>query len=76
MMSACVVGVNLSDSVCLPSSSIGLVVLLRSLMFLLLMAARVGGGQLLDLVASTSISWFGRSVVMVRWLPGSSIFLA
>ena len=31
------------------------------------MDARVGGGQLLDLLASTSISWSGRFVLTDRW---------
>ena len=40
----CVVGVSLSDSVFLPSISLGFVVVLWILMLLFLMAARVGGG--------------------------------
>ena len=62
----CVVGVSLSDSVCFPSIRIGLEVLLCIFIVLLLMAARVGGGQLLDFVASTSISWLGRSVLISK----------
>ena len=69
----CVVGVSLSDSVFLPSISIGLVVLLWISMLLFLMDASVGGGQLVDLVASTSISWSGRFVLINRWSPGSRI---
>ena len=69
----CVVGV--SDSVFLPSISIGLVELLWISMLLFLMDARVGGGQLLDLLASTSISWSGRFVLTDRWSPGRRILL-
>ena len=61
-----IVGVSLSDSVFLPSIIIGLVVLLYISMLLFLMDARVGGGQLLDLLASTSISWSGRFVLTDR----------
>ena len=62
----CVVGVSLRDSVFLPSIIIGLVVLLYISMLLFLMDARVGGGQLFDIVASTTICWSGKSVVTVR----------
>ena len=71
----CVVGDSLRDSVFLPSIIIGLVVLLYISMLLFLMDARVGGGQLLDLLASTSISWSGRFVLTDRWSPGSRILL-
>ena len=71
----CVVGVSLSDSVFLPSIIIGLVVLLYISMLLFLMDASVGGGQLVDLVASISISWPGRFVLTDRWSPGSRILL-
>ena len=42
-------------------------------MLLFLIDASVRGGQLVDLVASTSISWSGRFVLTDRWSPGSRI---
>ena len=70
-----VVGVSFRDSVLLPLMSIGLVVVLWISMLWFLMDANVGGGQLLELVASTNISWSGRCVLTDRWSPGSRIFL-
>ena len=68
-----VVGVSFRDSVFLPSMSTGLVVVLWISMLWFLMDANVGGGQLLELVASTNISWSGRCVLTDRWSPGSRI---
>ena len=70
-----VVGVSFRDSVFLPSMSTGLVVVLWISMLWFLMDANVGGGQLLELVASTNISWSGRCVLTDRWSPGSRILL-
>ena len=39
-------------------------------------AARVGGGQRLDFMASTTTSWSGRSVLIVKESPGSIIRFA
>ena len=74
-ISVCVVGVSFRDSVLLPSMSIGLVVVLWISMLWFLLDANVGGGQLLQLVASTNISWSGRCVLTDRWSPGSRILL-
>ena len=74
-ISVCVVGVSFRDSVLLPSMSIGLVVVLWISMLWFLIDANVGGGQLLELVASTNISWSGRCVLTDRWSPGSRILL-
>ena len=70
-----VVGVSFRDSVLLPLMRTGLVVLLWISMLWFLMEASVGGGQLLALVASTSISWSGRCVLTDRLSPGSRILL-
>ena len=75
VISVAVVGVNLSDKVCLPSIKIGLLVMLYIDIVLFLIEASVGGGQLVDLLASTSMSWSGRLVLTNRWSPGSIIFL-
>ena len=69
-----VVGVSFRDSVFLPSMSTGLVVLWITMLWFLIEAS-VGGGQLLELVAFTSISWSGRCVFTDRWSPGSRILL-
>ena len=66
---------SLSDRVCFPSNRIGVLVLFGILMLLFFMAARVGGGQLLDFCASINISWSGSSVRTVRSSPGIIIFL-
>ena len=70
-----VVGVSFRDSVLLPSMSIGLVVVLWISMLWFLIDANVGGGQFLELVASTSIFWSGSCVLTDRWSPGSRILL-
>ena len=71
-----VVGVRRSDSVFLPSSRTGLLVVLVIFTMLFLIAASCGCGHLLDFMASTTMFWSGRSVFTVRWSPGSIIFLA
>ena len=70
------VGVIRIESVCLPSSRIGLLVVLVTFMVLFLIAASVGGGQLLNFMASTTTFWSGRSVFIFRWSPGKIILLA
>ena len=70
-----VVDVSFRDNVFLPSISIGLVVLLWISMLWFLIEANVVCVHLLDLVASTSISWSGRCVFTDRWSPGSRILL-
>ena len=40
---------------------------------LFVIAANVGGGQELDLAASSTMSWSGRSVLIVRLSPGNRI---
>ena len=39
-------------------------------------ATNVGGGQLCVFMASTTICWSGRSVLIFRWSPGSIILFA
>lgn len=58
--------VSLSDRVLFLSINIGYLEVLCIFIDLLLIDARVGGGQLFDIVASTTICWSGKSVVTVR----------
>lgn len=63
-----------SESVFLLSSNTGLLVVLVTFTILFLTAVSVCGGHLCDFMASTTTFWSGRSVLMLRWSPGSIIF--
>ena len=43
---------------------------------LFFIAANVGGGQVFTFMASTTICWSGRSVLIFRWSPGNIILFA
>ena len=70
------VGVRRKESVVLPSSNTGDLVVLVTVATLFLMAASVGGGHLCDLMASTRTVWSGRSVLILSCSPGRIIFFA
>ena len=56
-----------------PSSNTGVLEVLVSFVTLFVTKASVGGGHELDLAASSTISWSGRLVVILRLSPGSRI---
>ena len=67
------VGISRRDSVFFPSNITGVLEVLVSFVTLFVIEARVGGGQELDLAASSTIFWSSRSVLMLRLSPGSRI---
>ena len=68
-----VVGISRRDSVFFPSNITGVLEVLVNFVTLFVIEANVGGGQELDLAASSTISWSGRLVVILRLSPGSRI---
>ena len=67
------VGISLRDRVFFPSKITGVLEVLVNCVTLFVIAANVGGGQELDLAASSTMSWSGRSVLIVRLSPGNRI---
>ena len=70
------VGVNQIDSVFFLSSNTGSFVVFVTFIMLFFIAANVGGGQVFTFMASTTICWSGRSVLIFRWSPGNIILFA
>ena len=71
-----VVGISRRDSVFFPSNITGVLEVLVNFVTLFVIEASVGGGQELDLAASSTISWSGRSVLISRLSPGNRIRFA
>ena len=67
------VGISLRDRVFFPSKITGVLEVLVNCVTLFVIAASVGGGQELDLAASSTMSWSGRFVLIVRLSPGNRI---
>ena len=67
------VGISRRDSVFFPSRIMGVLEVLVNCVTLFVIAASVGGGQELDLAASSTMSWSGRFVLIVRLSPGNRI---